>query len=251
MAKQFFSPKGFLLFASAISLFYFLSEANAEDKPSPGWVRLFNCKDLSGWKIRDPKAGPTWKVVERAQLDPKNPKQLAGEGVAASLDAVLLRVPVEQGTDIISERDFSDCEFHVEFMNAKESNSGIFLMGRYEVQICDSFGIAENKLAPGECGGILWLKAPTTNACKAPGEWQTCDIVFRAPRFNAAGKKTENAKIVSVIINGKKVQENVEVPEPTGGELDGGEVPTGPILLQGNEGVVAYRNIRIKATPIK
>jgi hypothetical protein len=251
MAKQHCFPKRWLVFVGAICLGFFLAATNAEEKPSLGWVRMFNGRDLSGWKIRDPKAGPTWKVVKSAQLDPTNPKRLVGEGVGGSLDAVLLRVPVEQGTDIISERSYSDCELHLEFMNAKESNSGIFLMGRYEVQICDSFGIPENKLAAGECGGILWLKAPTTNACKAPGEWQTCDIVFRAPRFNPAGKKTESAKIVSVILNGKKVQENVEVPEPTGGELDGGEVPTGPILLQGNEGVVAYRNIRVKAAPGK
>jgi hypothetical protein len=120
-------------------------------------------------------------------------------------------------------------------------------MGQYEVQITDSFGIPDNKLQPGECGGIPWLKAPSTNACKAPGEWQTLDIAFRAPKFDPAGKKTTNAKFVSITLNGKKVQENLDVPEPTGAELDGGEKPTGPLMIQGNEGIIAFRNVTVKS----
>ena len=176
------------------------------------------------------------------KLDPANPKKLVGEGS----EGILLRIPAEKATDLVSEKSFGDCEVHLEFFLAKESNSGVFLMGQYEVQITDSFGIPDNKLQAGECGGIPWLKAPSTNACKKPGEWQTMDIVFKAPKFDAAGKKMVNAKIVSVVLNGKKVQENVEVPEPTGSELDGGERATGPLMIQGNEGVVAFRNIIVK-----
>ena len=203
---------------------------------------LFNGKDLSGWKLRDEKADPTWKVVSSVKVDPGNPKKLIGEGE----EGILLRVAAEKGTDLVSEKQFGDCEVHVEFFLAKESNSGVFLMGQYEVQITDSFGIPETKLAAGECGGIPWLKAPATNACKKPGEWQTMDIVFRAPKFDAAGKKTVNAKFVSITLNGKKVQDNLEVPEPTGAELDGGERAMGPLMIQGNEGVVAFRNIVVK-----
>ena len=207
---------------------------------------LFNGKDLSGWKLRDEKADPTWKVVSSVKVDPANPKKLIGEGGGGAADSILLRIPVEKATDLISEKSFGDCEVHLEFFLAKDSNSGVFLMGQYEVQITDSFGIPDNKLQAGECGGIPWLKAPSTNACKKPGEWQTLDIVFRAPKFDATGKKTANAKFVSITLNGKKVQDNLEVPEPTGSELDGGEKPTGPLLLQGNEGVVAFRNVTIK-----
>jgi len=206
---------------------------------------LFNGKDLSGWKLRDDKADPTWKVVSSVKVDPANPKKLVGEGN----EGILLRIPAEKATDLISEKSFGDCEVHVEFFLAKDSNSGVFLMGQYEVQITDSFGIPDNKLQAGECGGIPWLKAPATNACKAPGQWQAMDIVFRAPKFDGAGKKTANAKFVSITLNGKKVQENLEVPEPTGSELDGGEKPTGPLMIQGNEGVVAFRNISV--TPSK
>ncbi len=202
---------------------------------------LFNGKDLKGWKLRDEKADPTWKVVSSVKVDPGNPKKLVGEGD----EGILLRIPAEKSTDLISDKQFGDCEVHVEFFLAKESNSGIFLMGQYEVQVTDSFGIPDNKLAAGECGGIPWLKAPSTNACKKPGEWQTMDIVFKAPKFDAGGKKTSNAKIVSVVLNGTKVQENVEVPEPTGSELDGGERAMGPLMIQGNEGVVAFRNITV------
>jgi len=203
---------------------------------------LFNGKDLSGWKLRDEKADPTWKIVSSVKVDPANPKKLIGEGS----EGILLRIPAEKATDLISEKQFGDCEVHVEFFLAKDSNSGVFLMGKYEVQITDSFGIPDNKLQAGECGGIPWLKAPLTNACKKPGEWQTMDIVFRAPMFNAAAKKMANAKFVSITLNGKKVQENVEVPEPTGSELDGGEWASGPLMIQGNEGVVAFRNIVVK-----
>jgi len=205
---------------------------------------LFNGKDLSGWKLRDEKADPTWKVVSSVKVDPANPKKLIGEGGGGAADSILLRIPAEKATDLISEKTFGDCEVHLEFFLAKDSNSGVFLMGQYEVQITDSFGIPDNKLQAGECDGIPWLKAPSTNACKKPGEWQTLDIVFRAPKFDAAGKKTTNARFVSITLNGKKVQDNLEVPEPTGSELDGAEKPTGPLLLQGNEGVVAFRNIR-------
>ncbi len=205
---------------------------------------LFNGKDLSGWRLRDEKADPTWKVVSSVKVDPANPKKLIGEGGGGAADSILLRIPAEKATDLISEKTFGDCEVHLEFFLAKDSNSGVFLMGQYEVQITDSFGIPDNKLQAGECGGIPWLKAPSTNACKKPGERQTLDVVFRAPKFDAAGKKTTNARFVSITLNGKKVQDNLEVPEPTGSELDGGEKPTGPLLLQGNEGVVAFRNIR-------
>jgi len=207
---------------------------------------LFNGKDLSGWKLRDEKADPTWKIVSSVKIDPANPRKLVGEGGGGAADSVLLRIPAEKATDLISEKSFGDCEVHLEFFLAKESNSGVFLMGQYEVQITDSFGIPDNKLQAGECGGIPWLKAPSTNACKAPGEWQTLDIVFRAPKFDAAGKKTANARFVSITLNGKKVQENLQVPEPTGAELDGGEKPTGPLMLQGNEGIVAFRNVSVK-----
>ena len=203
---------------------------------------LFSGHDLSGWTLRDEKADPTWKVVSSVQLDPQNPKKLIGKG-EGGVSGVLLRIPAEKPTDLISKWTFGDCLVELEFLLAKDSNSGVFLMGQYEVQICDSFGIPDEKLQAGECGSIPWLKAPSKNACKRPGEWQKMVIIFQAPRFDATGKKTAQARIMKVELQDERVHENVEIPEPTGSELEGGEKPKGPLMIQGNEGVVAFRKI--------
>jgi hypothetical protein len=217
-----------------------LSAADAEAKP------LFNGKDTSGWKARNPKITDCWKVVSDVALDPADAKKLAG----SAGEGVLFRAPVAHGTDIITEAEFGDCEVHVEFVVPKGSNSGVYLMGQYEVQVLDSYGRADNKLAAGDCGGIYSTKAPSTNASKAPGEWQSFDIIFRAPRFEA-GKKTQNAKFISVKHNGTEIHKDVDVPKPTGGQLDGGEKPTGPLMFQGDHGIVAFRNVTVKALDLK
>jgi hypothetical protein len=215
----------------------------ANDQPTP----LFNGKDLSGWKPRDPKAPTTWKVTSEVHLDPKDPKKLLGTGEGGAADSVLLRMDLgkgEAGSDLITEKLYGDCKIHLEFFLAKDSNSGLFLQGQYEIQITDSFGIPDNKLTEGECGGIPWTKKPATNACKKPGEWQTLDVEFLAPRFEA-GKKVKNAHINKIILNGKTTVENFDIPAPTGNEIEGGERALGPILLQAVEGVAAFRNIQI------
>ncbi len=215
-----------------------------------GKAVLFNGKDTAGWKLRNANAPKTWKVVSEVKLDANNPKLLVGSGEGGTPDAILFRGPIDHGSDIITEKSFGDCELHIEFMVPQGANSGVYLQGEYEIQIFDSYGKPSDKLSPGDCCGIYSTKAPSTNASKAPGEWQTLDVVFRAPRFDPAGKKTENAKFVSVIFNGKKVHENVEAPKPTGGQL-GPEKAAGPLMLQGDHGVVAYRNIVVKAVELK
>jgi hypothetical protein len=210
---------------------------------------LFNGKDLTGWKLRNPDAKDTWVVVSDVKLDPADPKKLAGSGSGGNEHGVLFRQPVAHGSDLITEKTFGDCELHIEFMVPRGSNSGVYLMGEYEVQIFDSFG--KQKVAPSDCGGIYITKAPSENASKAPGEWQTFDITFRAPRFDAGGKKTENAKFIKVVHNGKTIHENVEAPKPTGSELPGGEKKVGPLFLQGDHGIVAFRNIRITPMDVK
>lgn len=212
-----------------------------------GKAVLFNGKDLTGWKLRNPGAAVTWKVVSDVNLDASNPKLLVGSGQGGDAGGVLFRMPVEHGSDIMTEKEFGDCELHIEFMVPKGSNSGVYLMGRYEMQVLDSFGKPDNQLGMGDCGAIYSAKVPSVNATKAPGEWQSFDVIFRAPRFDAAGKKTENARFVKVVLNGKTIHENVEVKGGTGGEI-GPEKATGPLLLQGDHGIVAYRNISIVAT---
>jgi hypothetical protein len=223
--------------------------AFAADDPAPadGWVRLFSGKDLAGWKFRQQAGAEAWKIVSDVRLDPADPKKLAGSGEGGSDRGVLLRGAVDHGTDLLSEKDFGDCELHVEFNVPQRSNSGVYLMGRYEIQVLDSYGKADDRLRPGDCGGIYITSKPSKNATKPPGEWQAFDIVFQAPRFDASGKKTQNAKFLSVKLNGVEIQKEVEVKGPTGSEISREEKPTGPIMFQGDHGIVAFRNVRIKA----
>ena len=224
---------------------------HAQEKGADGWVALYNGKDLSGWKLSDGKPNTSWKLASDVKVDPADEKKLVtdGEGGKADASVVRLALPTDViGADLVTEKAYGDMELEVEFMNAKGGNSGLYFMGIYELQACDSFGIPDNKME-GECGSIMWTKGAPFNACKRPGEWNKYHVVFRAPKFDANGKKVQNAKFVSVTLNGKKVQENVDVPEPTGGGLDPAvEKPAGPLLLQGNEGVIAFRNLRIKGS---
>jgi hypothetical protein len=130
------------------------------------------------------------------------------------------------------------------------------LQGRYEVQILDSWGVKSPKFS--DIGGIYrnWEntpgniymgKAPLTNPAKAPGTWQKFKIIFQAPRFDASGKKIANAKFVSVELNGIKIHDNLEVPLPTGGPIENNEAANGPLMIQGDHGPVAFRNIKYKA----
>jgi len=211
-------------------------------------VSLFNGRDLTGW--RQPTGA--WRVVGGVKLDPANPEHfqvLPGQGV-------LLNHPTEHTVDLISEAEFGDVEAHIEFCIPRHSNSGVYFMGRYEVQIYDSYGVAKDKYPGIECGGIYprWTAqrgefeghSPRVNASKPPGEWQSFDVIFRAPRFDAQGRKIENARFIKVVHNGRVVHENVELTGPTRAAHYQDEKPTGPLLLQGDHGPVAYRNLRIQ-----
>jgi hypothetical protein len=213
---------------------------------------LFNGKDLAGWR----KPIGSWTAVKSVALDPAKPQNFLvtpGEGV-------LLNSANGHTVDLVTEAEFGDFEAHIEFCISKHSNSGVYLMGRYEVQVYDSYGIAKDEYPGIECGGIYprWINeknveghSPRVNASKPPGEWQSFDITFRAPRFDAAGKKIANAKIVKLVHNGKIIHENLELNGPTRGPLWEDEKSTGPIRLQGDHGPVAYRNLRVKTVELK
>jgi hypothetical protein len=211
-------------------------------------VSLFNGQDVSGW--RSPTG--TWRAASKVSLDPADPTKFVispGAGILVNTD----KAPT---VDLITTQEFADLEVHVEFCIPKQSNSGVYLMGRYEVQIFDSFGVEKSDYPGSECGGIYprWIDnkgvnghSPRVNASKAPGEWQTFDIAFRAPRFDSAGKKIENARFLKVTHNGKLVQENIDLSGPTRSAHWDDEKPLGPILLQGDHGPVAFRNLRVTA----
>ncbi|MBI5818586.1 MAG: DUF1080 domain-containing protein [Verrucomicrobia bacterium] len=192
--------------------------AAPSDAPRPRSGVLFDGHDTSVWQ--HPNGSPCqWQVTDGALV--------AGEG------------------DLDTREKFQDFDLHIEFAvprDAKQGNSGIYLQGRYEVQILDSFGKPANDIC---CGAIFRLKAPVENVSKPPDEWQSFDITFHAARFDADGAKTANAR-VSVIHNGRIIHDDVEIPKSTGkGEPE--NATPGPIRLQAYGSPVRFRNIRIKS----
>src|SRR5207249_1374252 len=184
----------FRLTLPAVALILALLPAGAADtKP----IVLFNGKDLSGWKPKDEKKSK-WEVGH-AILDPNKPEALIPARTTTGDEEKFL-VTIKPGCDIYTEQKFGDGVFEVEFMIPKGSNSGVYLMGEYEVQILDSFGKPNDKLGPGDMGGIYTYAAPKVNACKKPGEWQKLVIEFVAPKFEG-DKKTANAKFLKVTFN--------------------------------------------------
>ena len=227
------------LIPAGLAAAVWLAPAGAQ-APKP--VEPFNGKDLTGWKLKGPEDRSHWKAGT-AEMDTENPARLTFRpgGERAQL------VNTEGGgVDIFTAEKFGDCGIELEFMVPKGSNSGIYLMGEYEIQVFDSYG--KEKIGPGDLGAIYSAKVPPVNAAKEPGRWQKFRILFRAPRFKD-GKKVENARFVKVELNDQTLHENVEVQGPTPGGLTGKEAPTGPLMFQGDHGPVAYRDIRI--TPMK
>ncbi len=163
----------------------------------------------------------------------------------------LMNGPAGKVHNIVTNEKFGDIELYLEFLLPKGSNSGVYLHGLYEVQIFDSFGSTE-KMKTSDSGGIYhkWIdnqgvggSAPSRNASRMAGQWQSYHIWFRGPRFDASGKKTENAKFLKIVYNGLSVQENVEIDGPTRSAMNLPEAATNPIMLQGDHGQVAFRNI--------
>jgi hypothetical protein len=172
------------------------------------------------------------------------------EWARGTMDARKLLSAVAEGDPPVgpgptTKRKFRDFSLHVEFRtpfmpfgrSEDRANSGVQLLGRYEVQVLDSFGRAEGS---GECGSFYALAAPKVNACLEPLAWQTLDIEFAAPRLGADGRKTHGAR-ATVRLNGVLIHDGVELPGPTTVEKD--EPAEGPIILQSHACAVFYRNI--------
>ncbi len=191
-------------------------------RPSDAVV-LFDGGDFSQWLGED--AGPVkWKIIDGA-----------------------MQVVPDSGS-IVTRDTFQDMRLHVEFNIPKSpgsstgqsrGNSGIYIQRRYEVQILDSFGLQPDT---GDCGAIYKTKTPDKNVCKKPGEWQSYDIFFRAPRW-AGENKIENARI-TVLQNGIVIHNNVILPHKTGAGQGEGPTP-GPVKLQEHGSNVKFRNIWI------
>lgn len=216
-----------------------------------GWHPLLSGKDVSGWHAQDNKPHE-WFASSGIRWD-----RLLGP---TRLSAVrepggrILNGPNGKTTNIVTDEKFGDSELYVEFLLAKGSNSGVYLHGLYEVQVFDSYG-SSMPIKSSDCGGIYhrWIdnegvggSAPMVNASRRPGEWQSFHIWFQAPKFDSGGKKIANAKFLRVLHNGLLVQQDVEVDGPTRAAMSHPEAPLNPIMLQGDHGPVAFRNIYIR-----
>ncbi len=218
-----------------------------------GWKPLLNGKDLSGWHGLG-SGENRWLTTTGILWDRLLGPTRLGAVPGAVPGGTILNSLAGRTVNLVSDEKFGDVELYLEFMVAKGSNSGVYLHGLYEVQVFDSFGSSE-PMTSSDAGGIYhrWIdnkgvggSAPSRNAARRPGEWQSYYIWFRAPRFDASGKKTENGRFVRVVYNGLSVQENVEVERPTRAAMEVPEAPTNPIMLQGDHGPVAYRNIYVR-----
>jgi Domain of Unknown Function (DUF1080) len=198
-------------------------------KAPEGAIVLFDgtAKSLEQWAPRNDKAKPAhWKLVDGGAV------QVSGGG-----DLVT--------KDLFDGHFKLHVEFRVPFMPAAKGqgrgNSGVYLQGRYEVQVLDSYGLDSKD---NDCGGIYGVGKPLVNACKAPTIWQSYDIDFVAPKY-ADGKKVEPARI-TVLHNGQKIHDNLTIKlDNTTAGLGGDPSKPGPILLQDHGNPVQYRNIWI------
>ena len=199
----------------------------------------------------------SWSEVAKVWADPlQSGHELFSEGKGT----IILNAPTKKkpGTDIVTTEKFGDAEVTLVYMMAPGSNSGMYLQGQYEIQLLDSWGKISVKA--GDNGGIYerWDEskpdgqkgyqgyAPRLNASKAPGVWQTLNVKFKAPRFSPSGEKIENAKVMSAMLNGVTIHEDVELFGPTRGALAGGEVALGPIRIQGDHGAIAIQSLEVK-----
>jgi hypothetical protein len=192
-----------------------------------------------------------WRIRGSVKLDPQNRRKLVAD------DGQGILVSHGKGEDLRTKKSYRDCQVEIEFMIPQGSNSGVKLDGCYEIQIYDSW--KKKKVTGSDCGGIYPRgelrpyyhtiddgTPPKVNVCKEPGQWQSLKITFHSPRFDAQGKKIVNAKFDRVELNGVLIQENAEVKYPTGAAWHNPEHDQGPLLLQGDHGPVAFRNLRIK-----
>lgn len=168
-------------------------------------VELFNGRDLTGWKPRSAAKPGCWTVV----------------------DGLLISTP--PCVDLVSDRTFDDVKLHVEFMYPAKSNSGLYLRGRYEVQIQDDAGKALDAL---RMGGVYGFIRPYSDAARPAGEWQAYDIELAGSR-------------VTIALNGKTIAEREMIPGITGGALDSNEGAPGPLMLQGDHGKISFRKITL------
>ncbi len=198
----------------------FLQPPTLGQQPPEGAVILMDGKSLDKWDTK-----PHW--------------QIAGDGSAQTV-----------GSNLCTKEEYGDGLYHIEFMcpfmpnetGQARGNSGVYVFGRYEVQVLDSFG---DLPADNLCGGIYKSATPKVCASLPPLQWQTYDITFTGPKFDENGKKIKNA-FITVLHNGIVIHDNVELKGPTPGGVSDQESPKGVLMFQDHGNAVRFRNVWFK-----
>lgn len=238
----------FFCLAALLLVSSFRGQAQLSESP----YTVMPLQDLSQFR----STGGNWKVARDVFYDLKE----SGKGKVTPGTGILVNDLSGKAKDhLMTTMEHGDIDLELEFMMDKGSNAGVYLQGRYEIQMFDSWGAYPVKTT--DCGAIYerWDDKrpegqqgyeghpPAQNVSKAPGLWQHYRIEFRAPRFDSKGKKIQNARFVKVIHNGVVIHENVEVTGPTRAAAFQDEKNLGPLMIQGDHGPVAIRNIKYKA----
>jgi hypothetical protein len=245
------------MWKSIAAAFVVLSVALATPADEPKKANQADWTDLMKpdvWK----KVDAGWIFTDAVKLGPDAKGKADLRLKAEKKDGGKIWVNGETGRlpNLITKEAFGDCEVHVEFLIAKNSNAGIKFHEVYEIQILDSYG---KKNLDGSGMGGIYPRAdtvkggyldkgvpPRVNASKPAGEWQTLDVIWKSPRFDAKGEKVASAVVVKATLNGEVIHDNAEVKTPTGGNWQKKETPTGSFMLQCDHGPTAWRNVRIK-----
>jgi hypothetical protein len=224
--------------------------ATGEQEPMEVRWRNIRIKDLSAAQTDGPSrpAGAIALLDERGDLSEWRHLDRPDDHIRWDHQSGVVRVVPGTG-DLVTRRSFEDVRLHVEF-NANDNpkqpwqnngNSGVYIQRRYEIQILNSHG---REPTNSDCGAVYAAKAPDFNASKPAGQWQSFDITFHAPRWDATGKKTQNAR-VTVLHNGTRIHDDVEIADKTGaGQPEGRDA--GPILLQDHGNSVRFRNMWVE-----
>ncbi len=191
------------------------------------WKSLYEGKGLEGWHTRG---------------KPNDSHIMSW----TSINGVLVNIPPmeegKHGIDLVSDKVLGSHELYIEFFVPKGSNSGVYLIGQYEIQVLDSYGKEKPSLT--DCGGIYNKVAPSVNASKPAGQWQCFHAIFHKAKAKD-GKAIKKPRI-TVFHNGTKILDKVEIEGVTGAALNGRVIEEGPTYLQGDHGQVMYRNIFYK-----
>jgi len=231
-----------IIFSLAVSMLIAAFSQAQRIKPSLKEISLNNLESFQA-----PTAN--WKLIGDVEASYNDTALNTAKGLGILHNDFSRSIQNKPVHNLVTKMEHGDMLLEFDFMMAKGSNSGIYFQSRYEVQLFDSWGVKTPRSS--DVGGLYQTikkgmsgKAPMKNAALAPGLWQHMDISFQAPRFDANGNKTASAKFIYVKLNGITLHENINVDGPTISASFSDEKPYGPLMIQGDHGTFAIKNLK-------